>query len=142
MDILQRRQLRQGGVDYWMWNMDSNGKYTVKSAYRMLQSRPIPSRSINYKMIWNKMVPLKVSGFAWKATQNRIPTKDNLAKRGLRNVEDIYPALSAVCNKKAQIISFLLVRKLGWCGPHAIVGGVFTWFNKTKDGNIYNNIQD
>ncbi|GKV33735.1 hypothetical protein SLEP1_g42199 [Rubroshorea leprosula] len=88
MDLLQRRQPRQGGADYWMWNMDSKGKYTMKSAYRMLQSRLFPGRSINYKMIWNKMVPLKVSGFAWKATQNRIPTKDNLAKRGLRNVED------------------------------------------------------
>ncbi|GLT42259.1 hypothetical protein SLA2020_162710 [Shorea laevis] len=122
--------------------MDFKGKYTVKSTSRMLQFRLNPGHSINYKMIWNKMVPLKVSGFAWKATQNRIPTKDNLAKRGLRNMEDDLSCPLCGMQQESTNHPFLLVRKLGWCGPHAIVDGVFMWFNKTKDGNIYNNMQD
>lgn len=40
--------------------------------------------------IWWKSVPFKVSVFVWKAIQNRIPTKDNLRKRGiLRSLDSI-----------------------------------------------------
>ncbi|GKV19324.1 hypothetical protein SLEP1_g29604 [Rubroshorea leprosula] len=86
-DTLQGNQLIQGQEDYWIWQQDYKGKYTVKSAYNLLQTNSNPGRIDNYKLIWNKNVPLKVSAFAWKATQNKIPTKDNLWKRGIRSME-------------------------------------------------------
>lgn len=39
-----------------------------------------------YKLLWNNVVPLKVSAFAWNAIQNRMPTKQNLLKRGVNGI--------------------------------------------------------
>jgi hypothetical protein len=36
-----------------------------------------------YKKVWNKFVPLKVVIFVWQILQNRIPSKENLFKRGI-----------------------------------------------------------
>jgi hypothetical protein len=33
--------------------------------------------------VWNGLIPLKVSVLEWRIMQNRIPTKDNLVKRGV-----------------------------------------------------------
>jgi len=35
----------------------------------------------NIKLLWLKVVSLKVSIFAWRIFFNRVPTKDNLAER-------------------------------------------------------------
>jgi len=35
------------------------------------------------ELIWNKVMSLKVSLFAWKIINNRITTKDNLIRRGV-----------------------------------------------------------
>ncbi|PNY13834.1 cysteine-rich receptor-like protein kinase [Trifolium pratense] len=58
-------------------------------------------------VIWNKVAPLKVSLFAWRLLNNRLPSKDNLTRRGM-HLED-----SALC--------------LGGCGvaetiDHLIIG--------------------
>lgn len=38
---------------------------------------------IDWCNLWNCYVPAKVTTFVWKLLQNRIPTKDNLAQRGV-----------------------------------------------------------
>jgi hypothetical protein len=40
-------------------------------------------------VIWNKIAPLKVSLFAWRLLNNRLPTKDNLIRRRMTHLDSI-----------------------------------------------------
>ncbi|GLT25088.1 hypothetical protein SLA2020_002410 [Shorea laevis] len=84
---VQKRKLVQGQEDRWIWKQDPGGKYSVSSAYNLLNTTPIPDLPGDYNLIWNRRVPLKVAAFAWKVMQNRIPTKENLQKRGVLAVK-------------------------------------------------------
>jgi len=42
------------------------------------------------ELMWHKQVPLKVSVFAWRLIRDRLPTKANLATRGVISTTDIY----------------------------------------------------
>lgn len=53
------------------------------SACKYLFSRATTEDSYFYKQFWSVKVPLKISIFAWKAVMNKIPTKENLIKRGV-----------------------------------------------------------
>lgn len=46
-----------------------------------------------WKKLWWKVVSSKVSAFSWKAIRERIPSKENLMKRGLSVVND-----SVICS--------------------------------------------
>lgn len=66
--------------DKWVWKEDQSGLYTVRSAYKALRYHDAVLMKV-----WNKRVPLKVASFVWKLMQNRVrvPTKDNLVRRGI-----------------------------------------------------------
>ena len=55
--------------------------------YDMLTSQDQPMFPQNMELIWHKQVPLKVSIFAWRLLRDRLPTKENLASRGVLSVE-------------------------------------------------------
>jgi hypothetical protein len=40
-----------------------------------------PGENATSDLIWHKQVPLKVSALAWRLLRNKLPTKDNLARR-------------------------------------------------------------
>jgi len=40
--------------------------------------------------VWHRQVPLKVSVFAWRLIRDRLPTKANLAIRGVIPADDIF----------------------------------------------------
>ncbi|GAU50748.1 hypothetical protein TSUD_191120 [Trifolium subterraneum] len=66
--------------------------FTVKSAYLLLGTVFDPCSVFNaYELsvlnsIWRSPAPSKVLAFSWKLLWNRIPTKDNLARRGITGV--------------------------------------------------------
>ncbi|GLT52165.1 hypothetical protein SLA2020_255190 [Shorea laevis] len=80
---LQGISLKKGQQDTWMWKHSREGKYSVQTAYKYLSQQHTAGSGQKYDLVWNKNVPLKVTAFAWKLLQNRIPTKDNLMKRGM-----------------------------------------------------------
>ncbi|GLT48071.1 hypothetical protein SLA2020_217120 [Shorea laevis] len=80
---IEQVKIKHDMQDSWFWKHDKRGVYTVKSAYRYLNASFQHQMAFDFKLMWNKQVPLKVSAFAWKATQDRLPTKANLARRGL-----------------------------------------------------------
>ncbi|GKV36813.1 hypothetical protein SLEP1_g44904 [Rubroshorea leprosula] len=86
-----------GGVEHTMSCPQSN-------------ARGIP-RGI--KLLWNKTVPLKVAAFAWKVLQERIPTVDNLAKRGLHKERE--EGLCVLCGVVPETKKHLLFTcKMAW----------------------------
>ncbi|GLT29902.1 hypothetical protein SLA2020_047350 [Shorea laevis] len=80
---IEQVKIKHDMQDSWFWKHDKRGVYTIKSAYRYLNASFQHRMAFDFKLMWNKQVPLKVSAFAWKATQDCLPTKANLARRGL-----------------------------------------------------------
>ncbi|GKV31852.1 hypothetical protein SLEP1_g40514 [Rubroshorea leprosula] len=75
-------KLVQNVKDTWRWRPDNEGNYTTRSAYKQLAKKE-ESTLMEYKNIWSAQVPSKVAAFSWQMLLDKIPTKANLAKRGI-----------------------------------------------------------
>ncbi|GAU11113.1 hypothetical protein TSUD_197370 [Trifolium subterraneum] len=81
--------LQPNELDRWHWRSLNSDVFTVKGAYQTLtraeeEAEPMLNST---ELVWNKVVPVKVSVFAWRFMENRIPTRDNLFKRGILNID-------------------------------------------------------
>ena len=54
--------------------------YSVRETYRFLTSADEPMVTSDYNDVWHKLVLAKVSIFAWRLLQDRIPTRSNLVR--------------------------------------------------------------
>jgi hypothetical protein len=76
--------------DRWFWSSEESGIFSVKLAYLLLgrvfvlelDFGPNELRVLNN--IWRSSAPPKVIAFSWKLLRNRIPTRVNLAVRGVQ----------------------------------------------------------
>jgi hypothetical protein len=66
-----------------MWLPDPVEGYYVRGAYDLLTSAVITHVDSALDLVWHHQVPLMVSIFAWRLLRNRLPTKTNLAARGI-----------------------------------------------------------
>lgn len=64
-------------------------KYLVKEVYKSLVSDDQPTHSHPWTKILNKANPLKVSCLVWRFLSNKIPTKENLDRRGMLAEEQL-----------------------------------------------------
>jgi hypothetical protein len=78
-----------GAADNWVWIEAGDGVFSVKSCYNLL-SRLVSNNSglssldcFVFKNIWRSSAPSKVCAFAWQATIDKIPSRVNLAHRGI-----------------------------------------------------------
>ena len=82
--------------DFWAWNDDPRGRFSVRSAYKMivkikigreawLEEREDPSNSEHemrgWNSLWNMSVPPKLRFFTWRLAQHSLPTGDVLNHR-------------------------------------------------------------
>jgi hypothetical protein len=81
-----------GQPDRLIWWGNSNGLFSVKSAYHLckeLESRASGESSISslsskvWKQLWRLQVPGVVRSFLWRVCTNSLPTRENLFKRGI-----------------------------------------------------------
>jgi hypothetical protein len=76
-------------VDRWVWLEDVSGDFSVNSCYCLLTRRGAVSAGISevqklvFHGIWKSPAPLKVTAFSWQAFLDKIPTKNNLFRRGV-----------------------------------------------------------
>ena len=83
-------------ADFWSWNFERNGTFSVKSAYRMLVetrrrreawlentagSSSIVAEEGTWKTLWRTKVPGKVKMFLWRLSKQSLPTEDVRAHR-------------------------------------------------------------
>ncbi|KAL8456900.1 hypothetical protein ACS0TY_034944 [Phlomoides rotata] len=74
-------------ADEWRWNRRKDGRYTVRSAYEVLEKYAAEFEGQEkLNIVWNKVVPSKIKAFTWKVIQDRIPSILNLVKRGSFNI--------------------------------------------------------
>jgi hypothetical protein len=76
--------------DSWTWKPQPDVGFTVKTLYEHLDRVLLPQQhnlspfaQVAFKNIWRTAVPSKVSALAWQVFLDRIPTRDNLRKRGI-----------------------------------------------------------
>ncbi|XP_057779594.1 uncharacterized protein LOC130998180 [Salvia miltiorrhiza] len=74
--------------DRWTWSASTDGKFTTKSAYEVIQAR----RSQNVAQsadtqaaasVWQTLAPQKAVANAWRIMRKRLPTCDELRKRNI-----------------------------------------------------------
>lgn len=77
--------------DEWMWRYTKNGQFSVRSAYFITlfeerREHPTTSSGANHgtwKILWRQKILPKIKMFGWKALNNGIAVRGNLAKRGV-----------------------------------------------------------
>lgn len=90
--ILQDNPLSNNRQDRWLWIIDNKQTFSVKSCYGWLvnvfagTTRTMEGvQAALCSKIWSCDVPTKVQIFVWKMMLNRLPTRDNLERRGIIN---------------------------------------------------------
>lgn len=71
--------------DKWIWKHNYVEEYSLKDVYHILTFTDQLLVDNNSDLIWSKAVPLKVSLFACRTINKRIPTKDIFIRRGVSN---------------------------------------------------------
>jgi hypothetical protein len=93
--LLGNVTLQVNKVDRWLWNLENSKSFTVRSAYNYLTAQIPTDTLVPVASLWHKDIPLKVVLFAWHLFRDRLPTKDNLFRRGVIDQNSLECA--AVC---------------------------------------------
>ncbi|GKU90755.1 hypothetical protein SLEP1_g4707 [Rubroshorea leprosula] len=102
--MLEGVKLKEGAGDVWKWIHATDGKYGVNIAYDFLATSEGVLENQMCKLIWCRLVPSKVAFFGWRLCLDRLPTKDNLQKRGIVLQEGL---LCDFCKGKTEEVNHL-----------------------------------
>ena len=95
-----RIPVKQDMEDLLAWHYDKKGIFSVKSAYHVLDDGRTRDRcrqhgegsgsttspkapEFSWKRIWQLRCPPKIRHFLWRFTQNSLPLRMNIARRGM-----------------------------------------------------------
>jgi len=81
--LLHNIILQEQVHDKWRWLLDPIHGYLVRGVYRFLTTSDEPVVRDIVDDVWHKHIPSKVSLFVWRLLRNRLPTKENLARRSI-----------------------------------------------------------
>ena len=71
---LQGRRVYSDVEDQVVWTKSKDGRFSVKSLYKVLE--PESQGDFPTRVIWNSMMPPRVSFFAWEVTWKKVLTLD------------------------------------------------------------------
>ncbi|GKB37953.1 RNA-directed DNA polymerase, eukaryota [Tanacetum coccineum] len=91
-------------LDRWSWSLCGSGNFSVKSAREYIDqhyliSSPSPT-------IWSKVIPIKLNVFKWRLALDKLPTRNNLASRGIMVPCHLCP----ICNMETESRDHLFFR--------------------------------
>ncbi|CAK8534459.1 unnamed protein product [Lathyrus sativus] len=100
MVLLAKVQLDPNNADKFVWKGNVSKSFTVSSCYRIFQNLDETSElEITLKtvldLIWKTKIPLKARIFSWRLVFDRLPTRSNLAARGL--ISNIHEIACVLC---------------------------------------------
>lgn len=81
LEIAKTIRLEDSLQDSLIWQYESNGSYSSKSLYAIINFRGV--QPIYLPAVWDLKIPPRIQNFLWLFSQNKIMTRDNLRKRGL-----------------------------------------------------------
>lgn len=136
--ILKLPPSHSGEQDFWMWEHEKSGLYSVSSAYRFFRTCLTPDRGNAsdagekkkfWDTLWRLKLPQKVKIFAWRACQEGLPSKQNLIRRRI-------PTTSQCCFCDTQVED--LRHALLYCPPikQALASRFSVFQNKDYQGGF------
>ena len=98
--------IKQGIKDSWRWKHDPENGFTVKEAYKAQLNLAECQSLEKYAKIWNAYAPSKVLALGWRVLRRRLPTLDNLAKRGV--IQDLRSnGVCKLCNVEIETVDHI-----------------------------------
>lgn len=67
--------------DRWFCDLSGDGEFRVKEVRNFIDNLFLPSHTDPTR--WVKYIPIKINVFAWRARRDYLPTRVNLARRGI-----------------------------------------------------------
>ncbi|GJZ85779.1 RNA-directed DNA polymerase, eukaryota [Tanacetum coccineum] len=130
--------------DRWVWTLNGNGLFRVSDIRILIDDFFLPKEEVATR--WIKYFPIKINIFAWKVSLDRLPTRLNLAHRGVQVSSLDCPVCSLVHESSSHIlfscsmatdIARLICRwwDLGW-SPFGSYVEWLSWFKNVKLGSI------
>ncbi|KAJ9535113.1 LOW QUALITY PROTEIN: hypothetical protein OSB04_un001809 [Centaurea solstitialis] len=94
---------RKDGGSGWIWELDQNKTFTVRSLRRLIDGINLPAAYTETD--WNRWVPNKTNILMWRTLHNRLPTRDNLLKRGIS-----LPTLNCpICHASPECLDHVMI---------------------------------
>ncbi|GJY30473.1 RNA-directed DNA polymerase, eukaryota [Tanacetum coccineum] len=134
-------------IDRWVSDLNGEGLFRVKDFRSFLDDLLLPSSNMATR--WVKCVPVKVNVFVWRARLERLPTRDNLAKRGVPIVSNLCPVCGSFpedahhlffgCDLAKNIFSenlSLVESQLGSCFVVRRVGHLVRFYSAVEQAQI------
>ncbi|KAL5123966.1 Craniofacial development protein 2 [Glycine soja] len=104
IDQISAIRLNSNLKDTWVWRADTNGIFSTKSAYQVLKDEQHSEvQHLAFHQLWDIKIPPRALSFAWRLLWDKLPTKDNLARRQIQTDSDICP----FCHSKPESASHL-----------------------------------
>lgn len=130
--FLQQFVLSEGTKNMWHWRGKGGDYLSIKAAYEAIMKRCSSPGSVEavgnrFDGVWRTQALFKTQVFAWRLLWDRLPTKDNLIKRNIRNHLD---PMCSCCNSVPESANHIFlhcpdVQNL-WCRIVNWVGSCWT----------------
>ncbi|GJX57117.1 RNA-directed DNA polymerase, eukaryota [Tanacetum coccineum] len=145
--VLLESVILSSADDRWVWELNGEGIFNVKDARQFLDDFFLPKAPVATR--WIKSIPIKVNIFAWKLHLDRLPTRVNLARRGVQvlssscpvcnTVQEDVPHLFFLCDV-ARDVSRLICR--WWNVSWSPVGSYLNWLSWFNSIRLGSNVKD
>ncbi|GJY40252.1 RNA-directed DNA polymerase, eukaryota, reverse transcriptase zinc-binding domain protein [Tanacetum coccineum] len=116
-------------VDKWSWAGETSGVFKVKILSKKIQNLSLNNFSLGKHHYWNSWIPRKVNICVWRASLDRLPSRANLAIRGI----DHSSTSCRFCETELEDIDHSLIR----C-PYVtkVWRKVWSWWNLTPPNSF------
>ncbi|XP_071730433.1 uncharacterized protein [Rutidosis leptorrhynchoides] len=91
--------------DEWKWMYHNSGIFSTKSLTKIIGEVSVASRATTEPTILNPFLPQKVSIFIWRASQNKLPVRTELDKRGV----DLHSTRCPVCDDDIETLHHSII---------------------------------
>ncbi|GAB2254414.1 hypothetical protein Droror1_Dr00022223 [Drosera rotundifolia] len=106
-------------TDWWAWAFNKKGLFTVKSAYkvafhaRFVDDNPAVGSNSACRRIWSLNAPQKLKMFLWHACIECLPTRLNLAQKGME-IDTTCPICEAAPESRLHALSDCPGVRIAW----------------------------
>jgi hypothetical protein len=104
--------------DVIIWQFSSSGRYSIQSLYAVINDRGI--KQVYTPVVWKILVPPRLHIFLWLLSNNKVLTRDNLAKR--QQVDDPTCLFCDGMEIAHHLFFGCCVAKVMWCNLSDVVG--------------------
>ncbi|PWA94255.1 RNA-directed DNA polymerase, eukaryota, Reverse transcriptase zinc-binding domain protein [Artemisia annua] len=84
VSLIDNMVLSPANDDKWVWDRDASDAFKVKELF-------LSQHSLGSHHVWNSWIPRKINICVWYVSIDRLPTRFNLASRGINSVSNQCP---------------------------------------------------